>query len=65
MTSTDSPARRLVDETCRRFLETCGWPLRFRPAGAPLGAGQSDAERLWCRALSDGERKVGELVLDL
>jgi sigma-B regulation protein RsbU (phosphoserine phosphatase) len=61
MTSTESPARRLIDETCRHFLETCGWPLRFVPAGSALEA----PENLWRRAMSDGRTTVGELLLDL
>jgi sigma-B regulation protein RsbU (phosphoserine phosphatase) len=64
MTSTDSPARRLANETCRRFLETCGWPLRFRPIDEPTEDGNG-TERLWRRDLSDGRSRVGELILDL
>jgi len=64
MTSTDSQARRLADETCRRFLETCGWPLRFRTAGEP-DPKEDHLERLWRRELSDGRSRVGELILDL
>lgn len=64
MTSTDSPARRLADETCRRFLETCGWPLRFRPTDETSGKGEAP-DQLWRRDLSDGRNRVGELVLDL
>ena len=62
MTSTDSQARGLVEETCRRFLETCGWPLRFRPAQSEHNPA---SEQLWRRALSDGRGTIGELVLDL
>lgn len=62
MTSTESAARGLADETCRRFLETCGWPLRFRPAGeAPV----DPVEQLWRREISDGRGCVGELLLEL
>jgi sigma-B regulation protein RsbU (phosphoserine phosphatase) len=61
MTSIESPARRLIDETCRHFLEACGWPLRFVPAGEM----PEDMEQLWRRALSDGRYEIGDLLLDL
>lgn len=65
MTPTESPTQILIGETCRRFLETCGWPLRFRES-LPEGLDAADsAFRLWRRALSDGSKTVGELILDL
>nr|MDQ3332829.1 SpoIIE family protein phosphatase [Planctomycetota bacterium] len=61
MTSTESPAGRLIDETCRHFLEICGWPLRFVPAGEV----PEESDGLWRRGLSDGRTTLGELLLDL
>ena len=61
MASIESPARKHIDETCRHFLEACGWPLRF----VPLGEMPDDSEQLWRRALSDGRSVVGDLLLDL
>lgn len=61
MTSIESPARKLIDETCRHFLEACGWPLQFVEAGS-LSA---DSEQLWRRSLSDGRESIGDLLLDL
>jgi phosphoserine phosphatase RsbU/P len=64
MTASESPTRLLVEETCRRFLETCGWPLRFRTESTSESS-SGLPERLWTRSLSDGRGTLGELVLDL
>ena len=58
--TTPNATAQLIAETCRRFLETCGWPLRFLPRD---GTAPTATDQLWRRELGGGS--IGELVLDL
>ena len=57
--------RRLIDETCVRFQETCGWPLGFDELVSLEGPPSENAEHLWQRPLTDGRQCLGDLILDL
>jgi sigma-B regulation protein RsbU (phosphoserine phosphatase) len=70
MTPQKTDTLNWLDETCTRFTEATGWPMRFertavRARIASEPAGSAENEDCWSRDLSNGENVLGNLRLDL
>ena len=59
-----------IEGICRRFSDATGWPLVFAPTGSDrfntiASLRERDHETCWSAEISDGDRRIGYLCMEL
>ena len=59
-----------IHDTCRRFSDATGWPIRFVPSGSSASGESAQlppdlSEHCWSKELNDGDETAGRLQIDL